>query len=122
VNIWKEFSFYRKGFFDLENYNEDVDKKIKNLEEKINILSSKLDYMTEKVNCILRDIYEEENEGIDVICPYCNYEFNSNLDDEMKEIKCPECGNIIELDWDGEMEDDNDDNCSGNCSHCHGCE
>lgn len=39
------------------------------------------------------------------------------LDDEKNEIKCPECNNIIELDWNDEEEDC----CSGHCSSCHGC-
>ena len=40
------------------------------------------------------------------------------IEDELKEeIRCPECHNIIELDWD---EDDEEEGCSGCCSSCHG--
>ena len=30
---------------------------------------------------------------------------------EKDEIECPECHNVIELDW-------NEEHCSGSCSHC----
>ena len=36
------------------------------------------------------------------------------------EIECPECKNIIELDWSGNL-DDEDDGCSGHCCGCSGC-
>lgn len=37
-----------------------------------------------------------------------------------QEIKCPECGNLIELDW-NEEEDECGHNCNGNCEcgHCN---
>ena len=36
-------------------------------------------------------------------------------------IKCPECGNLIELDWNGNPDDEKDKGCGGNCSGCSGC-
>ena len=38
-------------------------------------------------------------------CPYCNSRFLIEYDNTQKEIKCPDCKNIIELDWD-EFDDD----------------
>ena len=38
------------------------------------------------------------------------------ISEDKKEIECPECKNIIELDWSGDLGEDNE--CSG---HCHGC-
>ena len=35
--------------------------------------------------------------------------------------KCPECGNLIELDWNGNPDDEKDKGCGGNCSGCSGC-
>ena len=34
-----------------------------------------------------------------------------------KEVKCPECGNTIELDWNEEAEHE----CAGHCGSCGGC-
>ena len=52
---------------------------------------------------------------------YCNYEFIADVDENKTEIECPECKNMIELDWSGDTEDDMD-SCSGNCSGCSGCD
>ena len=38
-------------------------------------------------------------------CPYCSSSFFIEFDDTKKEIQCPDCKNIIELDW-GNFEDD----------------
>ena len=37
----------------------------------------------------------------------------SNNDSLKNEISCPECNNIIELDW------GNDEGCGNGCEHCH---
>ena len=39
--------------------------------------------------------------------------------ENLKEIKCPECNNTIELDWSGDLEEG--EGCSGHCSSCGGC-
>ena len=43
------------------------------------------------------------------------------MDENKTEIECPECKNIIELDWSGDLDDDHHQGCSGDCSSCHGC-
>ena len=56
----------------------------------------------------------------EIVCPYCNNEFVTDLklmNEEKTEIRCPECNNIIELDWN----DDEDEGCQGHCDACHGC-
>ena len=48
-------------------------------------------------------------------------EINENEDNE---IECPECHNIIELDLNGDIEDEignNNTGCFGNCPSCGGC-
>lgn len=51
---------------------------------------------------------EEQNE-ISLVesinCPYCGFEFQVEYDDFKNETICPECNNLIELDW-GDFEDD----------------
>ena len=83
---------------------------------------NKISKMSETLNLIKKDIYEDEDYDFEIVCPYCNHEFVASVEDELKEeIECPECHNIIELDWD---DDEEDDCCSGHChscgSHCHG--
>ena len=92
-------------FEDELNYNE---MRFQELTRKEEFLESKLESLSETVNGITRDIYDEE-ENFEIICPYCNYEFESDIGEDIEEIKCPECGNIIELDWDGNIDGDDDD-------------
>ena len=58
----------------------------------------------------------------EIVCPYCNYEFFIDIDENKTEITCPECQNVIELDWTGDTEENDSHNCSGSCGGCHGCE
>ena len=65
---------------------------------------------------ITKDIYDEY-EDFEIICPYCNYEFDSDVDETVSEVICPECENVIELDWGNEEES----SCGGSCSNCNNC-
>jgi len=45
------------------------------------------------------------------------------VDENKTEVECPECNNIIELDWTGNVDDEPEhDGCNGSCHGCHGCE
>ena len=37
------------------------------------------------------------------------------------EIECPQCNNTIELDWSGNLNEENEQGCIGNCGGCPGC-
>lgn len=88
--------------------------KIDELEEKQEKLENMLTKINETVNLIKKDIYEDDDYDFEIVCPYCNHEFVADVEDELREeIECPECHNIIELDWDGE-----DEGCTGSCSSC----
>ena len=73
------------------------------------------------------DLLESENieeYDIQIVCPYCEEEFIVDLDQNSLEIECPNCSNVIELDWSGNPEEDlhNTFGCgSGHCSKCKGC-
>lgn len=100
-----------------------ADAKIKEIEDKQTEIENKMNRVQSAVDEIENDIYSEE-EGFDfeIVCPYCNHEFVAevNAGEEMKkEIECPDCHNIIELDWN---EEDEDDGCTGHCGGCHSCE
>lgn len=95
-----------------------TDARIKEIEERQQEINNKINSVQSIVDEIEGDIYDsDEDYEFEIVCPYCNYEFTTDIADEEKnEIKCPKCNNIIELDWNNEEEF----SCEGDCSHCHG--
>lgn len=94
-----------------------TDARIKEMEERQEEINNRINNVQSVIDEIEGDIYENEDSyEFEIVCPYCNYEFTTDItDEEKKEIKCPNCNNIIELDWNSEEEY----SCSGDCSHCH---
>ena len=106
------------------NLNEQVEnllKEIKELKENQKIMNEKMDKMQQIVDHIKTDIYDDEGFDLEIVCPYCEHEFVIDSDEDQNAIECPECKNIIELDWSGDLYDDEDDGCSGHCCGCSGC-
>lgn len=100
----------------------ELEKEIQKLKERISDLESKLDNVQKVVENIESDIYldeEIEDQEDTITCPYCDYEIPIYYDENIKEVECPECNNIIELDWSGDI--DNNNGCGGHCSSCGGC-
>lgn len=118
LNFVKDkFSELSMLFIDmLDRVTKLTDNKIQEIEEKQQEISSKINSVQALVDEIEGDIYEDdENYEFEIVCPYCNYEFTADIEDENKEeIQCPECHNTIELDWNPEDEI----GCLGSCSHC----
>ena len=86
-----------------------TDNKIFELEERQQQIINKVDSVQAIMDEIENDIYDEdyENYEFEIVCPYCNFEFNADLEDESEsEIQCPECHNIIELDWNMDKDED----------------
>ena len=94
------------------------EEKLSNMQDKQEDLEERLARVQKSLNNIEKDIYTDEDEfEFEVVCPYCNHQFVSDIDlEETTEIQCPECENMIELDWNEDEED-----CTGNCHSCHGC-
>ena len=101
---------------EMENVLDYKTNEIQALESKQKEIDGNMDDMEAVLKNITRDIYEDE-EDFEIICPYCNNEFDADVDENVTEVVCPECENTIELDWG--IEEDN--NCNGNCSGCTGC-
>ena len=79
--------------------------KIKELENTQKELDNKMVKMQEVISNIEKDIYlDDEDYDLEIVCPYCDTEFEMNIDENKTEIECPECQNIIELDWSSEDE------------------
>lgn len=100
-------------------YKED---KMTQLEETQKQIEEKMTKMEKILDNIEKDIYSDEGFDFEIVCPYCNYEFVIDVDENKKEIKCPECQNIIELDWSGNPDDESDGGCNNQCSGCSGCD
>lgn len=79
----------------LEYKQEEMDK----IEDVQNQLETKIGQMEQVINNIEKDIYSEDGFDFEIVCPYCNYEFIIDVDENKTEIQCPECQNVIELDW-----------------------
>lgn len=110
-------TMFMSMFDNMSKYSE---SKISALEENQNKLEQKLNKVQNIVEDMKSDIYDEYNEDEDyefeIVCPYCNNVFISNVETDVnEEIECPECHNIIELDWNEE------ECCTGSCSSCPGC-
>lgn len=112
----------------ISKLNEDkVDKLIVKHKE----LSSRIKELETAMSDLQNDIYEDIDDdevGFEIICPYCDSEFEVDLSEKLlNEIECPKCNNIIELEWNGEDEysSENFNACGGcsnsNCGTCGGC-
>lgn len=115
--IKDKFSELSMLFIDmLDRITRLTDNKIQEIEEKQQDILNRINSVQSIVDEIESDIYEDdENYEFEIVCPYCNYEFLADIEDENKdEIVCPECHNTIELDWNPEEEI----GCLGSCSHC----
>ena len=94
--------------------------EIEKLEETQKQIEERMSKMQQVIDNIEKDIYSEDGFDFEIVCPYCNYEFIIDMDEDRTEVTCPECNNIIELYWSGDV-DDVDQGCLGHCSGCSGC-
>ena len=92
------------------------------MEQKQKEMDERMQKMQDVIDNIEKDIYSDEGFDFEIVCPYCNYEFVIDVDENKTEIECPECQNVIELDWSGDIEGEEHDGCSGHCGGCSGCE
>lgn len=105
----------------MDNIMDYKKEEIEKLEKTQKQLDERLEKMQQVIDNIEKDIYSDEGFDFEIVCPYCNYEFFIDVDEEKTEIECPECNNIIELDWTGDLDNDSEDSCSGHCGGCSGC-
>ena len=105
----------------IENEYKSFLEDIAKLQENQKQILEKIEKMQAVLDNIEKDIYSEDGFDFEIICPYCNYEFIIDLDENKTEVECPECKNTIELDWTGDVDNQSND-CSGSCHGCHGCD
>lgn len=109
----EERIFIKEKFSDITMmYLDIIDKlttiaemRLDEIEKKQQEIEHKMSNVTDTVEEIENDIYDEGAFDFEIVCPYCNHEFVTDIDLEDKtEIECSECHNIIELDWGSEEE------------------
>ncbi len=109
----------------IDNLINKTDKKIMQIEKKQQQIENQISQVKGEVDEIETDIYEEDEDDFydfEIVCPYCNYEFVTEINGK-NEVTCPECNNVIELDWNDEDEEEQTTSigCIGNCQSCGGC-
>ena len=105
----------------LEQQIETLLGEVKELKENQKIMTNKIEKMQQVIDHIESDIYSDEGFDFEVVCPYCEHEFVIDANEDKQQVECPECKNVIELDWTGDLYDDEEDGCSGHCCGCSGC-
>ena len=104
----------------IDRLSEVINERVTDIEKGQKNIENKLAKVQNVIDVIEKDIYDDDLE-IEIVCPYCNNEFMAEINEnEDNEIECPECHNIIELDWSGDLDDEHL-GCNGGCSSCHGC-
>ena len=109
-------------FIDLiDRMSEIIDERITDIEDGQKNIEKKLTKIETVIDAIDKDIYDESDTEFEIVCPYCNNEFISEINYEGEnEIEGPECHNIIEIDINADVDEDNY-GCHGGCNKCKGC-
>ena len=130
----EQLDFINKKIFEVSMiYMEIMDEMTKIINERLEGIEKVQEVLDEKLNTIQNSVLGIENDmyedtyDFEIVCPYCNNQFIADIE-EKKSIMCPECQNVIELEWNAEdeleyEEDGIEENncCGGNCSGCSGC-
>jgi len=89
-------------------YLEELGKIEEIYDKKISLCEERIDDLEESVEKIESEISEEEETDYEPIsCPYCNAKFIIEFDSRSNEVRCPDCKNIIKLDWENFDDDIN---------------
>ena len=109
--IKKRFADFLEVVIEKMDYILDYkEEEMNKLEEKQNQIEAKISSMQKMIDNIENDIYSEDGYDFEITCPYCNYEFIIDVDETKTEVQCPECKNMIELDWGGDNNNETPDN------------
>ena len=81
---------------------DELDRIENSYKSKIEACEIRINSLEESINRLENDLFDEDYDDTDlehIKCPYCNTNFFIEFDNTKKEVKCPDCKNIIELDW-----------------------
>ena len=108
--IKKRFADFLEVVIEKMDYILDYkEEEMNKLEEKQNQIEAKISSMQKMIDNIENDIYSEDGYDFEITCTYCNYEFIIDVDETKTEVQCPECKNMIELDWCNDTPDNKDE-------------
>lgn len=96
---------YDTVFSTMEKIMDFKEDEMKELETRQKEQNKKMDDLVLRMKELYNDIYDEDYCDFEIVCPYCNHAFDANIDENITEIACPECENIIELDWNEESDE-----------------
>ena len=95
------------------------ERRVNQVVENQRVLEKKQLELEVALNNMEKELFvSEEDYNFEIVCPYCNHEFVSDIGSDIHEVECPECHNTIELDWNQGAEGE----CGGHCGSCGGCE
>ena len=124
VSNQEELEFVKKKILELSGlFMNTIDKIIQKTDSKLAHMEKRQQLLDKKITelqiYIEEQVEEDEEDSFDfeIVCPYCNQEFIAEISGK-NEIECPECHNMIELDW----EEEETTGCMGGCQRCGGCE
>ncbi len=107
----EELNFIKQQIADISMlYINELNKVIDISERRVNqvvenqrVLEKKQLELETALSNMEKEIFvNEEDFNFEIICPYCNHEFVSDIGTDVHEVQCPECHNTIELDWNQE--------------------
>ena len=93
---------------------EDLALAVSDLDDEMVVVTEQLDAVDEDL-ADLEEIFYEEYDDCDCDCDDCD----CDCDEDMYEVECPNCGEILEFDFSGLFEDDECDCGCGCCDHDH---
>lgn len=119
----EELEFVKQQIADISMmYIDEINKIMDLSERRVNqvyenqkILEQKMAEIERGMSTIEKELFIEDEYDFEIVCPYCNHEFLTDINSDKKEVECPECHNVIELDWNAEEHE-----CSGHCGSCGG--
>ena len=111
IDSKRDLEYAKKQISDLTIlYIDELTKVINNFENRVEKFENKVKNIENDVKRLEEEVYNEleDDEMLDlepITCPYCEFKFMIEYNLDKTEIKCPECDNLIELDWEEYEED-----------------
>lgn len=112
------FNLYNLFFDEINRIEDMTAARMETIAGTQAALQEKVENLENEMKSMEKELYIDEDSDFSITCPYCNYELIVESEDLKDEIECPECNNIIELDW-GDECDGHDGCCGHDCSHCN---
>ena len=117
------FNLYNLLFEETNRIEEMAVARMETIAGTQAIMQEKIEELENKINGMEEELFIEDECDFSITCPYCNNEFVLETEELKNEIECPECSNVIELDWNDECgcgcDDCHDEACGHDCSDCH---